>query len=421
MQIWQILGNAAPYLLAGLATVAALGAVVTSRSTLRRTLEAFQDREERLRSVLNTVPDAIITIDDKGLVTAFSPVAERVFGYRSGEVIGRKVDMLMPHPYRSEHGGYVDRFLTTGEKRIIGIGREVQGMRKDGTVFPMELAVDEIKLGAKRFFNGFARDITDRKLAEAKVREQSRRMGELRNELFHVSRLSELSQMGSVLAHELNQPLTAITNYVQAAKRMMEREKSEVPERVFESMDKASAQAVRAGEIIRRLRQFADKDEGGITNEDVGAVVREACDLGQIGQGEAGVVVEANIESGLTPVLIDRIQVQQVVVNLLRNSLDALAGQRNGHVEIKVSGGDDGGVMVAVIDNGPGMPEDVAKNLFQPFLTTKDDGMGIGLSISRSIVENHGGALECEETPGGGTTFRFTLPPTNDGEAKDAV
>lgn len=421
MQIWQILGNAAPYLLAAVATVAALGAVVTSRRTLRRTLEAFQDREERLRSVLNTVPDAIITIDDKGLVTTFSPVAERVFGYRAGEVIGRNVDMLMPHPYRSEHGGYLDRFLATGEKRIIGIGREVQGMRKDGTVFPMELAVDEIKLGAKQFFNGFARDITDRKLAEAKVREQSRRMGELRNELFHVSRLSELSQMGSVLAHELNQPLTAITNYVQAAKRIMEREKLEVPERVFESMDKASAQAVRAGEIIRRLRQFADKDEGGITNEDIGAVVREACELGQIGQGEAGVVVAANIEGDLAPVLIDRIQVQQVVVNLLRNSLDALTGQRNGRIEINVSGGDDGGVMVAVIDNGPGMPEDVAKNLFQPFLTTKDDGMGIGLSISRSIVENHGGALECGETPGGGTTFRFTLPPTNDGEATDAA
>ena len=421
MEFLEFMGQAAPYIVAVIGAGTALAVVATSRSTLRRTLEAFHDREERLRSVLATVPDAIITVDDRGVVTAFSPVAERLFGYGPGEVIGNNIEMLMPQPYKEEHGGYVDRYNTTGERRIIGIGREVQGMKKDGTVFPMELAVDEIKLGDKKFFNGFARDITDRKHAEKEAREQSRRLAELRNELFHVSRLSELSQMGSVLAHELNQPLTAITNYVQASRRIMERESIEVPDRVNESLDKASAQAVRAGEIIRRLRNFADKDEGGISPEDVGAVVREAGELGQIGQGSTGVKVDIQVEPNAPSVLIDRIQIQQVLVNLLRNALEALAKQKKARVQIAVTTQDDGDVGVAVIDNGPGLPENVAANLFKPFLTTKSDGMGIGLSISRSIVLDHGGDLECEPSDGGGTTFRFSLPAAKKDGAKNDI
>src|ERR1700758_3815382 len=168
---------------------------------------AQRESELRLRSILDTVPDAIVVIDAQGIIQSFSPAAERLFGYASAEVIGHNVSVLMPSPYREAHDGYLERYLRTGERRIIGIGRIVTGRRKDGETFPMELQVGEFTFAGGRYFTGFVRDLTERRDAE-------RRIQDLQAELLHASRLSAMGQMASTMAHELNQPLTAVTNYL---------------------------------------------------------------------------------------------------------------------------------------------------------------------------------------------------------------
>jgi two-component system sensor kinase FixL len=354
----------------------------------------------RLKSILDTVPDAIIVIDEYGTIESFSPAAERVFGYTSEEVIGRNVKMLMPSPYREQHDGYLARYLATGERRIIGIGRVVSGMRKDGTAFPIELAVGEAVFGEKRVFTGFIRDITQRQ-------ETERRLDELQAEMTHVSRLSEMGQMGSTLAHELNQPLTAISNYVEACRRLLEVKAPH--ERVLQNLDKTAAQAVRAGEIIRRLRQFVEKGRTERRSMPINQVVEEASALALIGAQQQGIRTTLELDPSGPQAVIDRVQIQQVLVNLIRNSVDALAQSMRREIVIRTRVVDSG-VELSVSDTGPGLAPEVAAKLFQPFVSTKQKGMGVGLSISRSIVQSHGGDLRAIPNPDLGVTFAFTLP-----------
>lgn len=355
----------------------------------------------RLRSILETVPDAIITIDERGMIQSFSPAAERVFGYAPDEVLGRNVSMLMPSPYHERHDGYLARYLGTGERRIIGIGRIVSGKRKDGSTFPMELAVGEAVIAGKRLFTGFIRDITERQQTQ-------KRLQDLQAEFLHVSRLSAMGQMGSALAHELNQPLTAIVNYLQAARRVLERERGALPERAGDALDKAAAQATRAGEIIRQLRQFVEKGQIGYRLEDVNQVVEEASALALVGAKEQDVRVMLELAPDLPAVPLDKIRIQQVVLNLVRNAIEAMAESPERRLTIRTRQLSE--VEVSVCDTGGGLPPAVRDQLFQPFVSTKPKGMGVGLSICRSIVEAHGGRIRAEAGPGGGTTFTFTLP-----------
>jgi two-component system sensor kinase FixL len=380
--------------------------------------EQAQEREARLRSILETVPDAIITIDETGAIESFSPAAERLFGYAESEVIGRNVRMLMPSPYHERHDGYLARYLATGERRIIGIGRVVVGKRMDGSTFPMELAVGEATVNGKTLFTGFVRDITASQQTQKRVQE-------LQAELLHVSRLSAMGQMGSALAHELNQPLTAIVNYIQACRRLLQAQFGAVPPRIDEVMEKAAAQATRAGQIIRRLRQFVEKREAARQFEDLNNVVEEASALALVGAREASVRVQLELAPDLPQVALDKIQVQQVVLNLVRNALEAMAESPQRHLTIRT------GLLAAVggrriaevriADTGSGLDEAVAARLFEPFVTTKPTGMGVGLSICRVIVEAHGGQVSAEPNPAGGTIFSFTLPIDGRDEAEDAA
>ena len=366
---------------------------------------ALRDSEAHLRSVLETVPDAIIVIDDRGLIQSFSPAAERLFGYTSDKVIGQNVKMLMPQPYRDEHDGYLDRYRRTGERRIIGIGRVVLGRRADGSTFPMELAVGEINLEGRRIFTGFVRDITERQVARE-------RLQELQSELLRASRLSAMGQMASALAHELNQPLTAIINYVQATRRMIGNANVS-RERLEETMDKAIAQASRAGEIIHRMRQFLQKGETERQPEAINQVLEEASALALVGAKESGVVVRMELGTDLPPVMIDRIQIQQVILNLIRNSIEAMQSVTRRELRIATGRTDSDMVETIFIDTGPGLAPEIAAQLFQPFVTTKEKGMGLGLSICRSIIDAHGGKIWAMPNPDGGVTFSFTLPGTD--------
>jgi two-component system sensor kinase FixL len=372
--------------------------------SLEDVTRALEESEAHLRSVLETVPDAIIVIDDRGLIESFSPAAERLFDYLAAEVVGQNVKMLMPSPYRDEHDSYLDRYRHTGERRIIGIGRVVVGRRADGSTFPMELSVGEINLQGRRMFTGFIRDITERQVARE-------RMQELQSELLRASRLSAMGEMASALAHELNQPLTAIINYVQASRRMFEN--ADVPrERLQETMDKAVAQASRAGQIIHRMRQFIQKGETERQLETINKVLEEASALALVGAKEIGVVVRMQLGTDLPPILIDRIQIQQVILNLIRNGIEAMqAGTRRElGIATSLAGGDM--VLCTFADTGPGLAKEVEAQLFQPFVTTKEKGMGLGLSICRSIIDAHGGKLWATPNSGAGVTFSFTLPAT---------
>lgn len=368
-------------------------------------------REAHLTSILRTVPDAMIVIDEGGLIRDFSDTAERQFGWTAAEVTGRNVSMLMPSPYREAHDGYLQRYYRTGERRIIGVGRVVVGERRDGSTFPMELAVGEMSLPEGRFFTGFVRDLTERQKTET-------RLQELQSELVHVSRLTALGEMASALAHELNQPLTAIGNYLMGSRMLLKRQTVPITQ-VAEAVDHAGNEALRAGEIIRRLRDFVSRGETERRVESLPKLIEEACALALVGAKEHGVRVRFELASEVESVLVDKVQIQQVMLNLIRNAVDAMADVERRDLTIGVRAVDPETALVTVADTGPGIRPDVLDQLFQPFVTTKRTGMGVGLSICRTIVEAHGGRIWAEANEGGGAVFCFTVPSVDKEELDD--
>lgn len=381
---------------------------------LQSTREAAA-REAHVQSILDTVPDAMIVIDEHGTIQSFSAAAERLFGYRREEVIGRNVRIMMPSPYRENHDAYLARYMQTGERRIIGIGRVVVGERKDGSTFPMELAVGEMRSGDRRYFTGFIRDLTERQKTEA-------RLQELQSELVHISRLTAMGEMASTLAHELNQPLSAIANYMKGCARLLESADDERSNMIREAMTSAGEQAMRAGQIIRRLRDFVSRGESERRVESVAKLVEEASALALVGAKDQGVRVRFQFDRSHDLVLADKVQIQQVLLNLIRNAIEAMQNSERRELILSTNPVQDGAMlMISVADTGAGIAPGIVSQLFQPFVTTKPQGMGVGLSISRTIVEAHGGRISVESNPGGGTVFRFTVRAVTTEEIGDAV
>jgi two-component system sensor kinase FixL len=381
-----------------------------------RTTDALihlEEREAHLQSILDTVPDAMVVIDEHGVMQSFSITAERLFGWRAEEVIGRNVSMLMPQPYRDAHDGYLLRYLTTGERRIIGIGRVVVGERKDGSTFPMELSVGEMRSQAQRFFTGFVRDLSE-------TQDTERRLQDMQAELVHVSRLTALGEMASALAHELNQPLSAIANYVKGSVRILDQDEPD-PAKVRNALVLAGDQALRAGEIIRRLRDFVSKGEAERRIEPLAKLLEEAGALAMIGAKEQDVRLRMTLSPKVKYVLADKVQIQQVLLNLLRNAMEAMRDSPLRELTVRSTPGPDDMVTISVTDTGSGIRPDIAERLFQPFLTSTDQGLGVGLSISRTIIEAHGGRIWAEAAPGGGTIFSFTLRTAAEEEVSSGV
>ncbi|HKT86146.1 MAG TPA: PAS domain S-box protein [Novosphingobium sp.] len=359
--------------------------------------------EAYLRSVLDSVPDAMVVIDEAGRIMSFSSTAERMFGYAEAELIGENVSTLMPSPDRERHDMYLKRYLVTGERRIIGIGRVTTARRRDGTTFPIELSVGEARVGLRRIYTGFIRDLTERQRAEL-------RLHDLQDALTHVSRVTAMGTLATSIAHELNQPLTAIANYVQTASEMLADPSAETVALVREALDECAAQSIRAGQIVRRLRDFISRGETERQIVSLPRLVNEASALAFVGTGSRSVEFELRIDPSAELVLVDRIQIQQVLLNLIRNAVEATEGSPFKRLELSSGPGQDGYVQVSVADSGPGLAPEVAAQLFQPFTTTKPAGMGLGLSICRTIVEAHGGKIWVEGSPLGGAAFHFTLP-----------
>ena len=373
-----------------------------ANTELTQSRDSLKNREAHLEAILATVPDAMVIIDDQGLIQSFSATAEQLFGRKLEEVQGHNVSILMPSPYQEEHDGYLHRYRTTGEPHIIGSGRVVVGRRKDGSTFPMELSVGEALLGGHRQYVGFIRDLTQRE-------ERDRLLHEVQSELLHVSRLSTMGEMASALAHELNQPLAAMGNYLNGSRRLL----GNIPDTraiaVKGALDKAAEQALRAGQVIQRLRDFVARGETERRVESLKRLVEEACTLALVAAKEQSVQVKYRLDPALDHVLVDKVQIQQVLVNLLRNALEAMQDSARRELVLSTAPEMDHMVGVSVADTGSGIDPNIASKLFQPFVSTKRQGMGIGLSICRTIIESHGGQLIAEPNPEGGTIFRFTL------------
>jgi len=314
------------------------------------------------------------------------------------------VSMLMPSPDRERHDSYLGKYLKTGERNIIGIGRVTTARHRDGNTFPIELAVGEAWVDGRRIFTGFIRDLTESQQAEL-------RLQDLQSELAHVGRLSEMGTLASSLAHELNQPLTAIAGFCEGAAELLARNpEGEDLEMAREAVRDAASQAVRAGEIVRRMRDFMSRGETERRVESLQRLVTEANALALVGSREHGIDVQVRLDPRADRILADRVQIQQVLFNLIRNAIDSMIEGPDRSLTISSSAGPGDFVTVSIEDTGSGIAESIAPQLFQPFVTSKESGMGIGLSICRTIIEAHGGRIWSEPGTGRGTIFSFTLP-----------
>jgi two-component system sensor kinase FixL len=364
--------------------------------------------EAHLRSILTTVPDAMIIIDEDGIILSFSAAAEKMFGYSEDEVVGENVSMLMPSPDRERHDGYLQKYRSTGERKIIGIGRVTTARRRDGNSFPIELSIGEAFADGKRIFTGFIHDITQRQQVEL-------RLQDLQSELAHVGRLSEMGTLASALAHELNQPLTAIANYSQGASDVLEgKPENEKLAMARDALREVASEAMRAGEIVRRMRDFLSHGGTKRAVENLPKLITEANALALVGSREHGIDVQVRFDPRAEEVVVDRIQIQQVLLNLIRNAIEAMLDSSMRSLKISTHAEPTGFVTVMVEDTGSGISEAIAPQLFQPFVTSKQSGMGIGLSICRTIVEAHGGRIWCEPGRDAGTNFYFTIRAAGD-------
>ena len=414
--VLYIEGGGAPddALIAEAVLFAVLGAVIAlfgkqlhkARMRYQENARNLTAREALLQSILDTAPDATIVIDEAGIMQSFNAAAVRLFGHTEAEVVGKNVKMLMPAPFHDEHDGYIHRYLTTGERRIIGIDRVVTGLRKDGSTFPIKLAVGEVHYGDRRYFTGFIRDLTERQASEHQLEE-------LQSELARLSRLTAMGEMASTLAHEMNQPLSAIANYLQGSLRLLEGVDQPNAKKVSDALGEATKMTLRAGDIIRRLREFVTRGEFERRPENVNKLVEEASALALVGAREQGVKAVFRWDTNVGPVLVEKVQVQQVLLNLIRNAIEAMHNSERKELMVKTGLSENGMIEVSVSDTGCGIDKEIEARLFQPFVTSKPAGMGVGLSISRRIIEAHGGELWAEPNPDGGTLFRFTLEPSN--------
>ncbi len=379
-----------------------LAALQSANDALAASESGLKERQAHLTAILATVPDAMVTIDENGRIGSFSAAAERLFKYAQSEVIGQNVSILVPAPSDDEDGSSLTRYITSNAPDSIGTGRMMTGARKDGTTFPMELSVGQINLAGRREFVGFVRDLTERHDRERKVHD-------IQGELFRVSRLSTMGEMAGALAHELNQPLAAVSNYINAARRSLDRLDDDATKPVRDIIGKAADQVLLAGSVIQRLREFISRGQTERQIVTLRQMVEESVGLAFLAVKDRTVQLAMEFDPAVDRVLVDKIQIQQVLLNLIRNAIEAMQTTERA-LRVTTRPAQNDMVRVEVADRGTGISPEMATRLFEPFATSKSTGMGIGLSISRTIIESHGGNIDVAPNPGGGTIFRFTLP-----------
>lgn len=372
----------------------------TEVSQLERELNALK---AQMDAIFAAAVDGLILTDERGVIEVFNPAAEAIFDYSAEQVIGRNLGVLMPARYGLKHDGFIRRYLQTGERRIIGSGRELVGRRRDGSEFPMDLSVGTVNVNDRRIFIGIIRDLSSRKAIERALEEQ-------RERLARVGRISTLGEMASAIAHEINQPLAAITTYASVGGRLVDSDKPTDPDRLNELFQKIEEQAKRASEVIRGVRGFVQNRQSVHSSFAVDEAIGSSVDLFEIAWQRQRVKVDLGAVTRGLVVTAVRTQIEQVLVNLLHNAAEATTGMaREPRIIVRARVVKEG-VHIEVEDNGPGVPEGAVGQLFDPFFTTKAEGTGLGLSISQSIMSAHQGSIRYETGEWGGARFVLTLP-----------
>lgn len=388
--------------------------------------QALRASETRAEAILATTVDAVVVIDERGTVETVNPAAERMFGYAAGEVIGRNVNVLMPDPYHREHDGYLANYLRTGQKKIIGIGREVVGRRKDGTVFPMDLAVSEARVGEHRAFVGIVRDITARKQAEAALRDSHRQLEEalaalqakgdeikvMSQQLWQAAKLAAVGELAASIAHELNNPLAIVGLRVES---VLAQTDTDDPRR--RELEVAEQELDRMAHLVANLLQFSRHGPQRASSVDVGEDLGKTLELVQHYFRSRRVVVVQELAPDVPVIQADRQLLRQVFLNLLTNAGDAMPD--GGTLTLRLARGflEDGrpGVILEFADTGSGISAEYLPRVMEPFFTTKEEGKGtgLGLAICRRAVQEHGGTIDITSAVGKGTTVRIALPLGN--------
>jgi two-component system sensor kinase FixL len=377
---------------------------------------AADERNSRLAAILTSSDDAIISKSLSGIIMDWNLGAERIFGFSAAEAVGQSIAIIIPDDRAAEEPEILNR-LQHGE-RIDHF--ETRRRRKDGEIIDVSVTISPLRDSHGRLIGAskIARDVTAAKHAQAALLDSETRLREVQAELIHVSRFTAMGEMAATLAHELNQPLAAVANYLNGGRRLLDSGQEDGVNLAREAMEHAAAQALRAGQIIRRLRDFVARGESEQRVENLPNLVEEACALALVGLRETGVTVTTRLDPAATTVLADKVQIQQVLLNLIRNGIEAMETAATKHLVIATRLADDATVEISVADTGTGIAAHIAAQLFQPFITTKKSGMGVGLSISRTIVAAHGGRLAAAANPAGGSIFKFTLQAPS-GEADD--
>jgi PAS domain S-box-containing protein len=366
---------------------------------------ALRQSEARKAAIMDSAIDAIVTIDHEGRITEFNPAAEHIFGYHRDEVLGAYLaDVIIPPSLREKHRQGLAHYLATGESRILGRRLELTAVRRDGSEFPVELAVTRIPLDGPPSYTGFLRDLTDRKQSEEAL-------GKARAELARVARATTLGALMASIAHEVNQPLTGIITNASTCLRMLDADPPNV-EGARETVRRTIRDGNRASDVITRLRALFTKKDATTEAVDLNEAVRDVIALSLRELQTSRVVLQTELTDDLPPVSGDRVQLQQVILNLVLNAADAMSGinDRPRQLLIRTECDEGNHVSLAVQDAGVGLEPQGVDKLFEAFYTTKSGGMGIGLSVSRSIIESHHGRLWAAPNDGPGATFSFSIP-----------
>jgi PAS domain S-box-containing protein len=374
--------------------------------------EDLRSSEEKHRVIVEAANDAVVTMDERGAILLANPATRRIFGYDPIEIVGKPMTMLMPEMMRKLHENGFKRYLATGKRHLNWQGVEVTAQRKDGQEFPVEVSFGELTSDGHKLFTGFIRDISERKQAEDRLRASERNLQMTQAELARVSRLTTMGELAASIAHEVNQPLTAVINNGSACLRLLANNNLE-PEVLRRALEGIIADGTRASTVLARIRAFIKKEPAEKSELDINEVIQEVLVLAGRELYENQVLPDHQLKTDLPSVLADRVQLQQVLLNLIMNGIEAMAAvtDRPRLLGVQSRIDESGDVLVAVSDSGTGFGLELDR-VFNPFFTTKANGMGMGLSISRSLVESHGGRLWAAPNSPHGAVFSFTLPAT---------
>ncbi len=366
---------------------------------LRRSKHQLLEREAKLHAIFNASVEGIITINMSDIIVSANAAVETIFGYKPREILGCSINKLMPLSPKEM------TYSLPSAIKFVGQIREIEGLHKNGSVVPLDLSIAEFTIDNEHYFTNIVRDVSLRKYREQQDKEHL-------DALAHVTRLGLMGEMASGIAHEVNQPLSAISNYAQASINLLRTENID-REKLTDILYKTQQQALRAGQIIHRMRDFVKSHAKHRSTTDINALIHDAVGLCIAELKENDIKLTFELENNLPPIYVDHVQIEQVIINLIRNSIEALQSspakqqrQLTIHSRLTLNNG----IQVRIKDNGPGLDKDQQQKILTPFYTTKANGMGMGLSISRSLVEAHEGSLHFNSKPEKGATFYFTLP-----------